>query len=639
MDFERFFDELYGGSRNSGFIQRMLAESPEDFDLDAIGNPSLWLQQRYPLYGEEKKDKDVMTTISVPRQIFPYPSGPKVLITEKENAVLKMYNKLERIRSKLVNKYRVYKGEGSAEVDKAYDDKDKVAKQLHEMINNRLDSEKPVKPQKNVPTVKEAPKRRKRPDVIQPPPKPQTTYVMPSKSTREYRTETEGDLLAQLKALYNTVDAKGWNAEREKEYGRLSAAIDEERRRQNEPEAEAPEEAVAAIEEAVADAPEEEVGKFAYNKEFFGAIDKMYNTSQRTTLRGKGIKTELFDAIVSIQNNYDLYPTPHTSLKPIFDDIDKLEGKYTTPLNFLEPSAGTGNIVRSIIDFGSRRKIKSIDAVELSKDLSELLKEQTTISNVYREDFLKFKPKQDYHYTIMNPPYTDGSNKTFWLEHVMKAMNIAWKQIEEGGGLQNTIYAIVPTTYLDDMWKKHYPNGQGRDDKYIGSEWEIPFDMEVCRKKKALLAEFNWLDEDGDFKPEFWIKKIGEITDFAKINPKGVARPMGLTVGIYRLFIGSMMGGARTHKANFLKAHNLEDRGYSLKELAKISGEPLSVLQQVYNRGIGAYKTNPTSVRMKGTYKKGVNAPMSMKLSKEHWAAARVYSYLMGNPKHDNDLR
>jgi hypothetical protein len=94
-----------------------------------------------------------------------------------------------------------------------------------------------------------------------------------------------------------------------------------------------------------------------------------------------------------------------------------------------------------------------------------------------------------------------------------------------------------------------------------------------------------------------------------------------------------------THRTDFLKKHKLEDKGYSLKELAKISGEPLSTLQEVYNRGIGAYKTNPTSVRMKGSYAKGVKAPMSKKLSKEHWAMARTYSYLQKNPKHDADLR
>jgi len=94
-----------------------------------------------------------------------------------------------------------------------------------------------------------------------------------------------------------------------------------------------------------------------------------------------------------------------------------------------------------------------------------------------------------------------------------------------------------------------------------------------------------------------------------------------------------------THRQNFLKKHKLVDKPYSLVELAKISGYSKKTLQEVYNRGIGAYKTQPESVRMKGTFKKGVNAPMSMKLSKEHWASARVYSFLDGNPKHDNDLR
>ena len=94
-----------------------------------------------------------------------------------------------------------------------------------------------------------------------------------------------------------------------------------------------------------------------------------------------------------------------------------------------------------------------------------------------------------------------------------------------------------------------------------------------------------------------------------------------------------------THRENFLKDHKLEDKGYSLDELSKISYVPLETLQEVYNRGIGAYKTQPSSVRLKGSYVKGVKAPMSAKLSKEQWAMARVYSFLDGNPKHDEDLR
>ena len=94
-----------------------------------------------------------------------------------------------------------------------------------------------------------------------------------------------------------------------------------------------------------------------------------------------------------------------------------------------------------------------------------------------------------------------------------------------------------------------------------------------------------------------------------------------------------------THRESFLAKKNLPDKSYSLKELGKIAGIPTHTLQLVYNRGIGAYKTNPESVRMKDTFKKGVDAPMSMKLSKEQWAMARVYSFLDGNPKHDDDLR
>jgi len=96
-------------------------------------------------------------------------------------------------------------------------------------------------------------------------------------------------------------------------------------------------------------------------------------------------------------------------------------------------------------------------------------------------------------------------------------------------------------------------------------------------------------------------------------------------------------GEGKTHRKSFLKKYKLEDTGYSLEDLSKITQFPIKILQEVYNRGIGAYKTNPQSVRIKGTFKKGI-APMSKKLSKEQWAMARVYSFLDGSKKHDQDL-
>jgi len=94
-----------------------------------------------------------------------------------------------------------------------------------------------------------------------------------------------------------------------------------------------------------------------------------------------------------------------------------------------------------------------------------------------------------------------------------------------------------------------------------------------------------------------------------------------------------------THRENVLRHYGLEDRSYSKQELSKITKVPLKIIQEVYNRGIGAYHTNPESVRLSGSYVKNINAPMKFKLSKEQWGMARVYSFLDGNPKHDNDLR
>jgi hypothetical protein len=94
-----------------------------------------------------------------------------------------------------------------------------------------------------------------------------------------------------------------------------------------------------------------------------------------------------------------------------------------------------------------------------------------------------------------------------------------------------------------------------------------------------------------------------------------------------------------THRERVLHRLGLENKPHSLSILSKASKVPKSILQEVYNRGIGAYKTNPTSVRLLGSFVKNVPAPMSFKLSKEQWAMARVYSFLDGNPKHDNDLR
>ena len=73
-----------------------------------------------------------------------------------------------------------------------------------------------------------------------------------------------------------------------------------------------------------------------------------------------------------------------------------------------------------------------------------------------------------------------------------------------------------------------------------------------------------------------------------------------------------------TYKNKFNKRYKQpKDKSNSLADIARLTGIKRSALQKIYNKGVGAYKTNPSSVRP------------NVK-SKEQWAMARVYSAVMG---------
>jgi hypothetical protein len=86
-----------------------------------------------------------------------------------------------------------------------------------------------------------------------------------------------------------------------------------------------------------------------------------------------------------------------------------------------------------------------------------------------------------------------------------------------------------------------------------------------------------------------------------------------------------------THRESVLKVLGLpKDTTLSLEELAEHTDLPVEALQEVYNRGVGAWKTNPESVRLKD-FSKNYNLskyPRSARLSKEQWGMARVYSFV-----------
>jgi len=74
-----------------------------------------------------------------------------------------------------------------------------------------------------------------------------------------------------------------------------------------------------------------------------------------------------------------------------------------------------------------------------------------------------------------------------------------------------------------------------------------------------------------------------------------------------------------TYKEQYNKKYRFpKGTSHSLKDISKTTGYQLKGLQTIYDKGIGAFKTNPQSVRPQVK-------------SKEQWAQARVYAAI--NPK------
>ena len=70
-----------------------------------------------------------------------------------------------------------------------------------------------------------------------------------------------------------------------------------------------------------------------------------------------------------------------------------------------------------------------------------------------------------------------------------------------------------------------------------------------------------------------------------------------------------------TYREQFLKAFELpKDTQLSLKEIADLSGIKKSILQQVYNRGTGAWKSSAVGIRRLSDGKKDYSTSRAGKM-------------------------
>jgi len=89
-----------------------------------------------------------------------------------------------------------------------------------------------------------------------------------------------------------------------------------------------------------------------------------------------------------------------------------------------------------------------------------------------------------------------------------------------------------------------------------------------------------------------------------------------------------------TNKMKYNKKYGFKaGEGHTLAEISKTTGIKRSILQQAFNRGVGARKNNPESVRSVKDGKKRGGKSLVGKMSAEQWAMGRVYGFVMKNPK------
>lgn len=85
-----------------------------------------------------------------------------------------------------------------------------------------------------------------------------------------------------------------------------------------------------------------------------------------------------------------------------------------------------------------------------------------------------------------------------------------------------------------------------------------------------------------------------------------------------------------TNKQKFNAKYKFpRDAPHSKAEISRLTGIPRSILDDVYDRGKGARRSNPESVRSASTGKKVGGKTLKGKMSAEQWGMGRVYSFVM----------
>lgn len=153
-------------------------------------------------------------------------------------------------------------------------------------------------------------------------------------------------------------------------------------------------------------------------------------TRERAPDPAKALR-EALKAGVQVVVADQLFPTPEPLARRMAEELDARSGERV-----LEPSAGTGNLIRAVFaHWQEARKDATeltkprVDAVEVNARLADQLRRSWGNNEVFvsEGDFLEMAFREDYDCVIMNPPFKNGQD----IEHVKWAL----KFLRPGGVL------------------------------------------------------------------------------------------------------------------------------------------------------------------------------------------------------------
>ena len=176
-------------------------------------------------------------------------------------------------------------------------------------------------------------------------------------------------------------------------------------------------------------------------------------------------------------DNADFYPTPEEVVNTM------MMGENIIGKTILEPSAGSGNIVRWLKANGAGEVI----ACEKDKHLQKLLAGEC---NIIADDFLSVTAEQVSHidYIVMNPPFSDGA------KHILHAYEIA--------PVGCTIISLCNSSNLEKRWNESYTKLQETVKLYGNSEW-LGSVFDTAERRTGVDVSLVKLYKEGEAGNEF----------------------------------------------------------------------------------------------------------------------------------------